>query len=96
MGNIPSYIVIECKIKQKIDKLYQQALFFHLQGLRLVPVPYPSSSSSYTLSPINTININKNPINGHNKAINAESIEFPNIASNIYPKKTNLQFEATS
>ena len=66
---IVASISIDCKIKQKFNKLYQQALFFSFTRLANDFIPYSSSSSSYTLSPINMMNNRKNETAENNNAI---------------------------
>lgn len=66
---IVASINIDCKIKQKFDKLYQKALLFLFARLANDFIPYSSSSSSYTLSPINMMNNRKNETAENNNAI---------------------------
>ena len=66
---IVASISIDCKINQKFDKLYQKALLFLFARLANDFIPYSSSSSSYTLSPINMMNNRKNETAENNNAI---------------------------
>ena len=67
--HITTSISIDYKIKQKFDKLYQKALLFSFARLANDFIPYSSSSSSYTLSPINMMNNRKNETAENNNAI---------------------------
>ena len=66
---IVASISIDCKINQKFDKLYQKALLFLFARLANDFISYSSSSSSYTLSPINMMNNRKNETAENNNAI---------------------------